>query len=81
MVLYDCLNFELVNIKTKKINLLREIFLCDFCIYVSFSFGNMKTYFVSVLRFSLKLCAIWIHVSLKVVKDWKVLQLMYLLLF
>lgn len=66
MVLYDCLNFELISIKTKKIDLFRKTFWCYFLCCVFFTLGNMKSYFV-LARFFLKLCAIWIHFILRVI--------------
>jgi hypothetical protein len=65
MVYYDYLNFELVIIKIKRIDFFKENFLMLiwFCDLFHLKHENI---FVSTFFF-LKLCAIWVHVTLRVV--------------
>jgi hypothetical protein len=65
MVYYDCLNFELVNIKLREVTCLKKTFNVIFDFVFFFHWKHESILFLAILF--LKLCAIWVHLSIGIV--------------
>jgi hypothetical protein len=69
MVYYECLNFDLISIRLRGQTYLRGLFdVFWFC--VSLSLKHETIFFLAI--FFLKLCALWVHVSLAILDRFRI---------